>query len=129
MPDKRDYFAIAFGFIIAIGIAAAVVLTSNPDSRTPAAVLEPAEASSTYLVATTTSQAPTEATKPANSPAKPVKRVVATTTTSEVPPPLTPEQERSIPDPGEEGDIEFNEHMPNDYDLPHETVDIGLVEP
>lgn len=116
--ERNDLIAIILGFIFAGIVAVLVVHTQPSHSKTDVHSSAPAvEENSTSTLLVTTTIKPVASTIPA----KPVKRAVQSTTTSEVPLPLTPEQEAHIPDAGHETDPDFNEHMPADY--PYEDRD------
>jgi hypothetical protein len=105
-----------------------VVIHEQPSAEVVPMVSTPVETSSTYLVETTTTV--TQLTQIPSEFSRESRRIAVTTpstTTSEVPPPLTPEQEAKIQAGLEESDPDSFEHMPHDYDLPSETT-IEFVE-
>jgi hypothetical protein len=128
---RKDFIAIIVGLSIA-GVLAFVVVTHSGRDHQDVVVPNSGQAvdtssTSTYLVATT----PTVVTRPSSTHRdySGVSRHIseaATTTTSEVPAPLTPEQEAKIPGPETDANPDADEHMSSgtDYDLPYASVDM-----
>jgi hypothetical protein len=128
---RKDLIAVGIGMLLAGALAFAVVTYSGGVHRdvavpTSGQTVDTAS-TSTYLVATTS----TVVTRPSSTHRdfSGVSRHIseaATTSTSEVPAPFTPEQEAKIPGPETDANPDADEHMSSgtDYDLPYASVDM-----